>query len=108
MGLVAGFGWYQDGFDNLLKFTTPIFWTFFFLVGLSLFVLRVREPQVPRPYRVILFPLVPIAFCGSCCFMIYASVTYAIQNQTYEAIWAIAFLVLGFIIAMIFVRKRSE
>ena len=108
IGLVAGFGWYQDGFNNLLNFTTPIFWTFFFLVGLSLFVLRVREPQVHRPYRVILFPLVPIAFCCSCCFMIYASVTYAIQNQTYEAIWAIAFLILGFIIAMVFVRKRPK
>lgn len=105
IGLVAGFGWYQDGFNNLLNFTTPIFWTFFFLVGLSLFVLRAREPHVPRPYRVIFFPFVPIAFCCSCCFMIYASVTYAIQNQTYEAIWAIAFLVLGLIIALIAVRS---
>ncbi|HOA52151.1 MAG TPA: amino acid permease [Thermogutta sp.] len=108
MGLVAGFGWYQDGFNNLLNFTTPIFWTFFFLVGVSLFVLRAREPHVPRPYRVILFPVVPIAFCCSCCFMIYASVTYAIQNKTYEAIWAIAFLVLGFLVALIFVRSRQE
>ncbi|MGQ9505264.1 MAG: APC family permease [Thermogutta sp.] len=107
IALVAGFGWYQDGFNNLLNFTTPIFWTFFFLVGLSLFVLRHREPQIPRPYRVIFYPFVPIAFCCSCCFMIYASVTYAIQNRTYEAIWAIGLLLLGLIVAVVMVSSKS-
>jgi amino acid transporter len=99
LGLVAAFGWYQDGFNNLLNFTTPVFWTFFFLVGLSLFVLRAKYPDVPRPYRTLFFPVTPVIFCGSCLFMIYSSVTYAIQHRTYEALWAIGVLVVGMLVA---------
>lgn len=101
LGLVVAFGWYQDGFNNLLKFTTPVFWTFFLLVGVSVFVLRFRFPDVPRPYRTLLFPLTPLVFCGSCLFMLYSSVTYAIENRTYEALWAIAFIALGAVIAFL-------
>lgn len=96
LGLIAALGWYESGFINLLNFTTPIFWTFFGLVGLSLFVLRAREPDRERPYRVHLYPLVPLIFCASCAFMIYSSVSYAVEHRTYEAVWAIAVLVIGF------------
>lgn len=107
LGLVVAFGWYQDGFGNLLNFTTPVFWTFFFLVGLSLFVLRVRYPDVPRPYRTLFFPVTPIVFCCSCLFMIYSSVSYAIQNRTYEALWAIGVLLAGIVVACLAAWKES-
>lgn len=93
--LIGALGWYESGFINLLNFTTPIFWTFFGLVGFSLFVLRVRDPERERPYRVHLFPLVPLIFCASCGFMIYSSVSYAVEHRTFEAVWAIAVLVIG-------------
>lgn len=107
LGLLAAFGWYKDGFNNLLNFEAPVFWSFFFLVGLSLFVLRVREPDAARPYRVILFPLVPILFCASCLFMVYSSVSYAITNRTYEALWAIGILGAGAITAAIVATKPA-
>jgi len=96
LALIVALGWYESGFINLLNFTTPIFWTFFGLVGFSLFVLRIREPHRERPYRVHFFPLVPLVFCASCVFMIYSSVSYAVEHRTYEAVWAIAVLVIGF------------
>lgn len=110
VGLVLGFGWYADGFDNLLKFTTPIFWTFFLMVGVSLFVLRFRQPHLERPYRVLLYPLVPVIFCGSCLFMLWSSVTWAIDNQTYEAIWAIGLLVVGGLVGLvaIWIERRGR
>jgi len=108
LGLVAAFGWYQDGFNNLLNFTTPVFWTFFFLVGLSLFVLRARYPDVPRPYRTLFFPVTPVIFCSSCLFMIYSSVTYAIQHRTYEALWAIGVLVVGMLVAAVSALRQPR
>jgi amino acid transporter len=65
------------GFETLLRCTAPVFWLFFLLTGLSLFVLRFREPGVPRPFRVPLYPLVPLVFCATCAYMLYGAVGYA-------------------------------
>jgi basic amino acid/polyamine antiporter, APA family len=67
----------NKGFDALLAMTAPVFWTFFLLTGLSLFALRERDPDVERPFRVPLFPLVPLIFCGTCIFMLYSAIDYA-------------------------------
>ncbi len=96
LALVVGFGLYEGGFGSLVNFTTPVFWIFFLLVGVSLFVLRRREPDTPRPYRVIWYPVVPLLFCLSSLFMVYASLSWAIDNRSYEAIWAVAVLLVGF------------
>jgi APA family basic amino acid/polyamine antiporter len=68
---------YFGGFDTLFAGTAPVFWSFFLLAGLSVFVLRWREPEVERPFRVPLYPLVPLAFCGMCGFGLYSSLVYA-------------------------------
>lgn len=97
--LVVYFGRAADGFTHLVNFTTPVFWIFFLLVGLSLFVLRWREPHTPRPYRVPLYPLVPILFCASSLFMVYASITWAVANKSSDALWSIALLAVGVVLA---------
>lgn len=67
----------NNGFDALLAMTSPVFWGFFLLTGLSLFALRERDPDLPRPFRVPLFPLVPLIFCGMCFFMLNSAIDYA-------------------------------
>lgn len=67
----------HGGFDTLLRCTAPVFWTFFLLTSLSLFVLRLREPDRPRPFRVPLYPLVPLLFAATCAYMLYSAVDYA-------------------------------
>lgn len=67
----------NNGFDALLAMTSPVFWGFFLLTGLSLFALRERDPDMPRPFRVPLFPLVPLIFCGMCFFMLNSAIDYA-------------------------------
>jgi amino acid transporter len=71
----------NDGFDYLFACSAPVFWTFFLLTGLSLFVLRFREPQVERPFRVPLYPVIPAIFCLSCAFWIYRSLEYVIEGK---------------------------
>jgi basic amino acid/polyamine antiporter, APA family len=60
----------------MVEYTAPVFWFFFFMVGLSLIVLRIREPNVVRPFRTPFHPLLPLMFCASCLYMLQASIGY--------------------------------
>ena len=64
-----------DGFSAMVAYTSPVFWTFFLLTALTLFVFRRREPQAAA-FRVPLYPIVPIAFCIACVYMLYSSINY--------------------------------
>ncbi len=66
-----------SGFKAMVDYTTPVFWFFFLLATGSLLVLRQREPNVERPFRVPLYPLTPILFIAVCGYMFYSSVMYA-------------------------------
>jgi basic amino acid/polyamine antiporter, APA family len=66
----------RKGFETMVDYTAPIFWFFFLLTGISLFVLRVREPEVERPFRVPFYPLTPILFCLICSYLLYSSLAY--------------------------------
>jgi basic amino acid/polyamine antiporter, APA family len=67
----------RKGVETMIEFTAPVFWFFFLLAGVSLFVLRWREPHVQRPFRVPLYPLTPLVFCASSAYLLYSSVRYA-------------------------------
>ena len=73
--------WTGSGFKAMVEFTAPVFWLFFLLTGLALFVLRTREPDVPRPFRVPLYPLLPALFCLTCAYMLWSSLSY-VYSQT--------------------------
>jgi APA family basic amino acid/polyamine antiporter len=108
--LVVGFGWRggAEGFDALLAFTSPVFWGFFLLVGLSLFALRECDRDLARPYRVPLFPLVPILFCLSSLFMLYSSINYAMEKLSSNAYWAVGILGLGVLLTFFDPRPTEE
>jgi basic amino acid/polyamine antiporter, APA family len=67
----------HGGFETLLRATAPVFWLFFLGTGLSLFVLRWRDPTRPRPFRVPLYPFTPALFCAMCIYMLYSATVYA-------------------------------
>jgi basic amino acid/polyamine antiporter, APA family len=66
----------RDGFKTMVDYTAPIFWFFFLLSSISLFVLRVRDPDRPRPFRVPLYPVLPLLFCLACAYLLYSSLVY--------------------------------
>jgi amino acid transporter len=47
---------------NLLIFTGFAYWIFSALVPLALVILRYKDPERPRPFRVLLYPLTPLLF----------------------------------------------
>ncbi len=84
IGAAAG-----GGFKSMVEFTAPVFWLFFLLTGASLFVLRLREPQVARPFRVPLFPFLPLLFCAMCGYMLWSSLSYVYSQELggWNAAW---------------------
>jgi basic amino acid/polyamine antiporter, APA family len=67
----------RGGFDTLLRCTAPVFWLFFLLTSLALFILRVKDATVPRPFTAPLFPLCPLLFSATCGYMLYSGMQYA-------------------------------
>lgn len=66
----------RKGFETIVEYTAPVFWFFFLLVGIALFVLRRKEPDVERPFRVPLYPLTPFLFCITSAYLLYSSLVY--------------------------------
>ena len=66
----------RRGFETMVEYTAPVFWTFILLAGIALFVLRRREPSRPRPFRVPFYPLTPLLFCATCAYLLYSSLAY--------------------------------
>jgi amino acid transporter len=76
--ILVGVGaWLGEGFEAMVDFTSPVFWIFMTLSGLAVIVLRVRQPDLPRPFRVPLYPLPPIVFTFSSALMGLSASVYA-------------------------------
>ena len=68
------------------------------LVGLGLFVLRRRDPDRPRPFRVPLYPVLPAIFCATSAYLLYSSLAYTGLG----ALVGVAILGLGVIMMFVF------
>ena len=97
---------YFGGFDTLVAASAPIFWMFFLLTGIAIFVLRFKEPNIERPFRIPFYPMPALAFCGMCVYMLYSSVAYA---QTL-ALFACLPLTFGFPLFLLekYLRKGAD
>ena len=105
LGLATG-----GGFSTMVEYTAPVFWLFFLLAGLSLFVLRVREPDTPRPFRVPLYPVLPLVFCGACAYMLQSSLGYVGGNTFLgvNAAWVgVAVLAVGVLLMLVVSRGEA-
>jgi amino acid transporter len=69
-------GAFTDQVKTMIEYTSPVFWFFFLMVGIGLFVLRVRDPGTPRPFKVPLYPLTPVIFVLTCAYLLYSSLAY--------------------------------
>lgn len=103
LGLVVLGSLTRKGFESMVDYTAPVFWFFFLLTGISLFVLRVKEPDVPRPFRVPFYPLIPILFCFISAYLLYSSLAYT----GIGAMVGVAVVLAG-IPLLLWMRRRSS
>jgi basic amino acid/polyamine antiporter, APA family len=93
----------RNGFETIVEYTAPVFWFFFLMIGIALFVLRYKEPNVERPYRVPFYPVVPVIFCLSSSYLLYSSVVYT----GWGAMVGIGVLFIGVILLLILPKIKN-
>ena len=105
IGLIALGTQEADGFSAMVEFTAPVFWGFLFLVALALLWLRRTDKQTSRPFKVPMYPVLPLIFCAACAWLTYSSVTYAISQK---AIHVSMGLIASGVLALLILRAREK
>jgi APA family basic amino acid/polyamine antiporter len=95
----------EGGVKFMVDFTAPVFWLFFLLTGIGLFVLRFRYPHIARPFKVPLYPILPIVFVGTCVFLLYRSLLFTFENQAIRV--AIYVMLSGVVVWLVARLKKS-
>jgi basic amino acid/polyamine antiporter, APA family len=93
----------NSGFKGLVEYSLPVFWGFFLLTGIALFVLRRKEPNAPRPFKVPGYPVVPAIFVLMCGYLLYSSIVF---HRTH-AIWGLGVLAVGAVVMLIGGRRTG-
>lgn len=77
LALLAVGAFSQNSVQAMVAYTAPVFWLFMLLVAASVWRLRRRDPDRPRPFRVPLYPLTPALLALACAGLVYSSAAYA-------------------------------
>jgi amino acid transporter len=94
VGLIVLFGSFVDA---ILYTAAPVY-SFYLATSMAVIVLRFREPDTERPYRVTAYPVTTIIFCAVCAFLIYSAVSYAFWNKRASLILLLATVLVGVIL----------
>jgi amino acid transporter len=89
--------------ETMVDYTMPVFWFFITLVGVGLIVLRVRDPDTPRPFKVPLYPLTPIIFIVTCAYLFYSSLAY-VRTGAWVGVGVLA---IGVVLLAVNLRHRG-
>ncbi|MGI6416655.1 MAG: APC family permease [Thermoguttaceae bacterium] len=76
--LIAALG----SFVNAILYTAAVVYSFYLATNVAVIVLRIKEPQAERPYRVTGFPLPTLIFCVACGYLIYRAIDYKPEVAT--------------------------
>ncbi|MEA4903956.1 MAG: amino acid permease [Petrimonas sp.] len=93
----------RSGFEAMVEFTAPVFWFFFLCTGISLIVLRITMPDVPRPFKVPLYPVTPVLFILFCAYLLYSSLSHTGKG----ALSGVSLLIVGLLFYLIFKNNIS-
>ena len=90
-------------FENALIYTASAVYTFYLATGLSVVVLRWKDPDTARPFRMSIFPLPLIVFSAGCIWAIKSAIQYKPEAAL------VCFAILGAGLLVFFGgRRRSE
>jgi amino acid transporter len=94
----------RSGFQTMVDYTAPVFWFFFLLCTVALMVLRAKEPNTPRPFKVPLYPVLPLLFAAVCVYMLWSSLAYVKAG----AVAGAGVLAVGFLLALVLERTAPN
>ena len=91
-----------DSFESVLTFIQFSLTLSSFVAVLGVIVLRLRRPDLPRPYRTWGYPVTPLIFLGVTGFMLY----HVLADKPTESFAGLALLSAGLIVYFISVKLR--
>jgi amino acid transporter len=100
LAMVIVMGANGDAFERLVVFSAPLHWFFFLMVGFALFILRRKQTVTKGSYKVPFYPWLPIVFCLSTGFLLFASLSYAYSQAHPEAYVIIAVMIIGIVASL--------
>ena len=95
-------------FIDTIIYTAVAVYAFYLGTGLSVIVLRLKEPAVDRPYKVTGYPVTTLIFCAVCGFLIYSCVTYAWSFKRTGLIVLAGILIAGMILYLLTELRSSN
>lgn len=66
----------RGGFSTMVDYLSPVYWFFITLSGMAVIVLRRKEPTRARPFRVPLYPVLPLVFSACSAYVLWSSLIY--------------------------------
>ena len=93
---------WTDSFESVLTFIQFSLTLSSFVAVLGVIVLRLRRPDLPRPYRTWGYPVTPLIFLGVTGFMLY----HVLADKPTESFAGLALLSAGLIVYFISVKLR--
>lgn len=93
----------SGSFETLTNLSMFVMWIFFVMTIFGIFILRKSHKNLVRPYKVPLYPMVPIIGIGGGIYILVSS----LLTSTSYALYGIAITLLGFPVYLV-IKKKSK
>ena len=95
---------FAGNFRQLFSLAIFAEWLFYMIAASTVFVLRKKEPDTPRPYRTWGYPLVPAMFVTVAAVLLYYTFAENIRNSA----WGLAVIAAGIPIYLFFASRKRR
>jgi APA family basic amino acid/polyamine antiporter len=95
---------FAGNFRHLFSLAIFAEWLFYMIAASTVFVLRKKEPNLPRPYRTWGYPVVPALFVLAAAVLLYFTFTANLRNSA----WGCAVILAGVPIFLYFARRKRR
>ena len=92
-----------SSFESVLVFSGFILALNSLVTVLGVFVLRMRQPDLPRPYRTFGYPLTPLIYLGLTAW----TLIFVVINRTQESLMGLGVIISGLIVYSLFPKQKD-
>ena len=93
-----------SSFESVLVFSGFILALNSLVTVLGVFVLRIRQPDLPRPYRTFGYPLTPLIYLGLTAW----TLIFVVINKTQESLMGLGVIAVGLIVYALFPKQQPD
>ena len=95
---------FAGNFRELFSLTIFAEWLFYMIAASTVFVLRRKEPNIPRPYKTWGYPAVPAVFVLVAAVLLYFTFTDNLRNS----VWGTLLILSGIPLFLYFAKRRRQ